>query len=141
MLKNASAIPRDVADVPAVLCADNVLLTANTSIGLQTMLDIASNDGQMTKKENGRSYSKRQQAGVETNSLPKRGYRYANMMDSTSHAAIMISIFLITTISIAILAVLVRWPKIMNSIGIVRASNNSHILQKFPYFANHDCNL
>ncbi len=54
--ERVSAIPREVADVPAVLFADDVLLTAKTSTGLQTLLDIASkwaNDRQMawnTKK-------------------------------------------------------------------------------------------
>ncbi len=51
-----SAIPRYVADFPAELFADGVLVTAKTSTGLQALLDIASkwtNDRRMiwnTKK-------------------------------------------------------------------------------------------
>ncbi len=39
--ERVSGVPNEVADVPAVLFADDVLLTAKTSSGLQALLDIA----------------------------------------------------------------------------------------------------
>ncbi len=45
-----SKVPRNVADVPGVLFADDVLLSAKSTSGLQSLLDIASkwgNDFQM----------------------------------------------------------------------------------------------
>ncbi len=44
--ERVSATPRYVADVPAVLFADDVLVTAKTPEGLQTLLDIASKVGE-----------------------------------------------------------------------------------------------
>ncbi len=40
-----SEIPRVVADVPAVLFADYVLLTSETAVGLQRLLDVATKWG------------------------------------------------------------------------------------------------
>ncbi len=41
MQKGSSGVPEEVADVPAVLFADDDLLTAKTSLGLPALLDIA----------------------------------------------------------------------------------------------------
>ncbi len=39
--ERVAAVPMDVSDVQAVLCADDVLLTAKSPLGLQSLLDIA----------------------------------------------------------------------------------------------------
>ncbi len=41
--ERVSGVSEEVANVPAVLFADNVLLTAKTPSGLQVLLDIATN--------------------------------------------------------------------------------------------------